>query len=330
MVYLKISPGLVSKTNRRTLIMVMSIVLALELVCVKTARAQVTTGTILGTVTDSSGAVVPSASVTVLNTDTSLVREGTTDNAGNYQVPNLLPGNYRITVEHKGFQKAVINGITLEVNQTAKYDVNLNVGQVNQQVSVSASGLAKLDTTESAIGQVIGQRYVEDLPLNGRNYLQLLTVGAGAAAITTDAGTPVLGDTGRTGLSYTVSGQETTSGSYLIDGVESKMNFDMVAAFLPSLDFVQEFKVQGNNFSAEFGGGPVVINVATRSGTNHLHGTAFEYIRNAALDATQIQDPIVNGKTIIAPYRQNQFGGSLGGPVVLPHVYNGKDRTFWL
>lgn len=331
MTYLKSSLRLTAKADSRTLIVTLSVMLALQLMCVKLTRAQVTAGTILGAVTDPSGAAIPAASVTVLNTATGTIRKVETDSAGNYEVPNLLPGNYSITIEHNGFQTGVVNGILLQVNQTARYNVTLKLGQITQQVQVSASGMAKIQTTNGALGQVIGQQYVADLPLNGRNYMQLLTIGTGAVTLTpqSNASAPQYGDTGRTGLSYSVSGQESTSGSYLVDGIESKMNFDMVPAWLVSLDFVQEFKVQSNNMSAEFGGGPVVINVATKSGTNQIHGSAFEYVRNDAFDSAQIQDPVVNGVLQKARYEQNQFGASIGGPVILPHIYNGKDHTFW-
>jgi hypothetical protein len=308
----------------------MGVMLALGLLCIKPAGAQTTVGTILGTITDSSGAVVPSTTVTVTSTDTGISRRVETDTAGNYQVPNLLPGNYTITAEQKGFQRAVVNGIVLRVNQAARYDLRLEVGRVAQQVVVSAQGLAQLQTDDAALGQVVAQRQVEDLPLNGRNFMQLVTLGAGAAPVVNqDRGSAVEGDTGRTGLSYTISGESTTSMSYLVDGVEDRFNFDMVAAWLPSLDSIQEFKLQRNAFSAEFGGAPAIVNVATKSGTNRLHGSLFEYVRNNIFDASQIQDPIVNGKRQISPYRQNQFGVSLGGPLVLPKIYNGKNRTFW-
>lgn len=323
--------GLARRANWWTVIMGVSGLLALQLICIRTAKAQATAGTVLGTVTDTSGAVIPNASVVVSNTDTGIARKVETDPSGNYEVPNLLPGRYSIRVEKQGFQTAVVSDLTLQVNQSARYNIQMKVGQVTQQVNVTATGLTKLETTGGSLGQVVDQQYVDNLPLNGRNYTQLLTIGAGTIPVTNNnpAASPVAGDTGRTGLSYSVSGQQITEISYLIDGVESKFNFDMVAAFQPSIDFIQEFKVQSNSSSAQFGGAPAIINVATKSGTNQLHGSAFEFIRNSALDATQIQDPIVDGKRKIAPFRQNQFGASIGGPVWLPHIYNGKNRTFW-
>jgi hypothetical protein len=329
MAYRKTGSSFRSGASSRKLITVLSVILALGAVSIRPMRAQVTVGAIVGTITDATGAAVPSAAVTISNTDTAISRRAESDAAGNFEILNLLPGNYTVTAEHAGFQRAVVNGVLLRVNQTARYDLQLKVGEVAQQIVVSASGIAKLQTDDANLGQVLEHREIMDLPLNGRNFLQLLTVGAGAVPVSNDMGTPIIGDTGRTGLSYSVSGQQVTSISYLVDGVEDKTNFDQMAASLPSLDAIEEFKIQRSAFSAEFGGAPVVINIATKSGTNRLHGTAFEYVRNNIFDASQIQDPVVNGQRQIAPFRQNQFGGSMGGPVVLPRIYNGKNRTFW-
>ncbi len=291
--------------------------------------AQSTVGTILGAVTDASGAAVPGASITVTNTDTGATRTVATEASGSYQMPRLLPGNYSISVERPGFRKAVVTGVVLQVNQEARYDVRLEVGELAQQVEVSALGVAQVQTDDATLGQVVDQKKIEELPLNGRNFLQLITIGAGAAPILQGQGGAITGETKREGLSYTVSGQREVSMSYLIDGVEAKSNFEMMSAIQPSLDAIQEFKLQRNAFSAEFGGAPVLINIAIKSGSNRLHGSAFEFLRNEKLDSSQIQDPLIGSSRRRAPFRMNQFGASIGGPVYLPKIYDGRNRTFF-
>src|SRR5437867_1963765 len=211
------------------IVMVMLCLLGPEPAC-----AQSTVGTILGTVTDASGAAVPSATITVTNTDTGTSRTVATDDAGTYQVPRLLPGNYRINAERAGFRKAVVTGIALQVNQEARYDLRLEVGDLAQQVEVSAQGVVQVQTDDATLGQVVDQKKIEELPLNGRNFLQLITIGAGAAPILQGQGGAITGETKREGLSYTVSGQREVSMSYLIDGVEAKSNFEMMSAIQPS------------------------------------------------------------------------------------------------
>ena len=215
------------------------------------------------------------------------------------------------------------------MNQEARFDIRLELGEITQAVTVNAEGVVLVQSDDATLGQVVEQKKIEELPLNGRNYMQLLTIGAGAAPIQSGQGGAITGETKREGLSYTVSGQREVSIGYLIDGVESKSNFEMMAAMQVSLDAIQEFKLQRNAFSAEFGGAPALINLAIKSGTNELHGSLFEFVRNDKFDASQMQDPIVNGEKKVAPFRLNQFGGSLGGPVVLPKIYNGVNRSFW-
>jgi hypothetical protein len=307
----------------------LAVIVAPCLLWLEPLGAQSTVGTIVGTVTDASGTAVPAATMTVTNVDTGVARTVVTDASGSYQIPRLLPGNYSISAERAGFRKALVTGIVLQVNQEARYDLRLEVGELAQQIEVSAQGVVQVQADDVTLGQVVDQKKIEELPLNGRNFLQLITIGAGAAPILQGQGGAITGETKREGLSYTVSGQREVSMSYLIDGVEAKSNFEMMSAIQPSLDAIQEFKLQRNAFSAEFGGAPVLINIAVKSGTNRLHGSAFEFLRNDKLDASQIQDPVVNGSRQRAPFRLNQFGASIGGPVFLPKLYNGKNRTFF-
>src|SRR6266404_3328603 len=319
----------VSGLIRNFCALIIAVIAAVCLLWPEPADAQSTVGTIVGTVTDASGTAVPAATMTVTNIDTGVVRTVATDASGSYQMPRLLPGHYSISVEHAGFRKAVVTGIVLQVNQEARYDLRLEVGELAQQVEVSAQGVVQVQADDATLGQVVDQKKIEELPLNGRNFLQLITIGAGAAPILQGQGGAITGETKREGLSYTVSGQREVSMSYLIDGVEAKSNFEMMSAIPPSLDAIQEFKLQRNAFSAEFGGAPVLINIAIKSGTNRLHGSAFEFLRNDKLDASQIQDSVINGSRNRAPFRMNQFGASIGGPVFLPKLYDGRNHTFF-
>ena len=292
------------------------------LVPVKSSVAQSTVGTILGTVTDPSGAVIAGANVTVVNTATGISRSVTSDQAGNYKVLRLLPSTYTITAELAGFKKVTLSGITLQVNQDARYDIRMEVGELTQEVSVNAEGVV-VQTDDATLGQVVDQQKVVELPLNGRNFMQLVAIGTGAVPIQTSQGGSITGETKREGLSYSISGQREVSMSYLVDGIETRSEMFQMAGMQTSLDAVQEFKLQRNAFSAEFGGASAVVNLAIKSGSNNFHGTLFEFLRNDALQSTQFQDPVVNGKRENPPFRMNQFGGSIGGPVF-------KNKTFFV
>lgn len=304
-------------------------VLCLQAVWAFIAWGQGTSGVFVGTVTDSSGAAVSGVRVSVVNTATGIEHEAVTDTNGNYQIPNVAPGPYRITAAPDGFKKAAIEGITLQVNQESRYDLRLEVGSLSDSVTVSASGTAQVQTEEASLGQVVNQKQVADLPLNGRNFMELITLGAGAAPIRSSGGSAINGETRRAGLSFSVSGQREVSTSYLIDGIESRSMFQQMIALQPSVDAIQEFKLQRNTFPAEFGGGPAVVNVAIKSGTNALHGSLYEFLRNDKLDSGQFQDPVVNGEKQKPPFRMNQFGFSVGGPVLVPKLYDGRNHTFF-
>ncbi len=168
---------------------------------VGSAGAQSTVGTIVGTVTDQSGAVLVGVKVTVTNTDTGITRTVNTDDTGNYKVLRLLPGSYSVAAETAGFKKAAVTGIVLQVNQEARYDIRMEVGEVTQEVSVSAEGAVQVQTEDATLGQVVDEKKVVELPLNGRNFMQLVTIGSGAAPITNSQGGAIEGETQRQGLS---------------------------------------------------------------------------------------------------------------------------------
>ena len=291
--------------------------------------AQQQTAQLTGTVTDSSGAVVPGAKVTVADPAKGFTTTVVTNTQGEYVVPLLQPADdYQIQVEMAGFKSTVRTNVILQVAQAAKIDLTLQVGEAAQSITVTGAE-PLLDTQTSSIGQVITGQTVEALPLNGRSSFRLIALTPGVifnqSAYGNFGDVPVntTFDT-----NFAINGGRAQSNEILIDGVPSSTGFFDQITTLPSVDGTQEFKVEANNLSAQYGrysGG--AINVSTKSGTNQLHGTAFEFIRNSALDAN---DWFLKraGKPNPA-FKMNQYGGVLGGPVVIPHLYSGHDRTFF-
>ena len=276
-------------------------------------------GTILGTVTDSSGAVVAKAQVQVTNVSTNVTQKTETTDAGTFSVPYLKPSLYRVTVEQPGFQKAVVNDITLAVDQEYRVDVTLKPGAINLSIEVQANAVA-LDTETSSVSQLVSQQQVEQLPLNGRNFLSLLFIGAGAVQTTGEQGQMRQGE----GNAISINGGRPTSNNYTLDGLVNTDTSLNTPAVILSQDAIQEFKVQSETYSAEYGFSANQINIVSKSGTNQLHGTAFEFLRNDAFDARS------TFQTTIPELRQNQFGFVLGGPIYVPKVYDGRNKTFFL
>jgi hypothetical protein len=282
--------------------------------------AQMNTGTILGVISDPTGAAIPGASVTITNEGTQIAQKTVTDTSGNYTVPDLIPGVYSVTAEKEGFNRLTRSGITLEVDQKARVDVALQIGSVTQSVEVT--GEAPLVQTESATqGQVVNSNQIVGLPLNVRNFAQLVAINVGSVPCPSCLGGYVSGDNPQ-GISDTnINGIEADGNNWQIDGITDNEAFFSILSVNPSVDAIQEFKVSTNNYSAEFGragGGNVQIQI--KSGTNQFHGVAFEFLRNSALDASDFFTNLSGGK--IPPFRQNQFGANLGGPII-------KDRTFF-
>ena len=245
------------------------------------AQAQTTTGEINGTVSDSAGARVAGAMVTVTNTGTGVARTTTSNDTGAYLVNSLLPGNYQLAVTKEGFDKSVSQPIRLNVNQAVSLDVSLNVGQVSQSVVVSASG-ELLNTTDAQLGTVVTQEKISDLPLNGRNFTQLLTLTPGATPVSV-AQNSNGGNVQKIGsfVFPSVGGQSNRSNTFTLDGVFNDSNWQGTYAIAPSVDAIAEFKVQSHSDQAEFGGASGgVVNIASKSGTNTFHGTGYEFLRN--------------------------------------------------
>ena len=281
--------------------------------------SQVESGRIVGTVHDTSGAAVPGARVTVENTGTNIRHAVTTDATGQFVVTQLQPGTYTASVEHEGFQKVVEAPFQLTVTQVVTLDVGLTVGEVNQVITVTASE-PLLESGTSSLGQVITAEPITSLPLNGRDFIQLayLTPGVnqGPSGIVQQGSIP---ENERANGAIQANGLSATNNNFLLDGFdnnEQQIGFEVIQ---PSVDAIAEFKMQTNNFAADIGKGGAVINVALKSGTNQFHGDAFEFIRNSAFDARNYFD---SGSAPIPPFKQNQFGGTLGGPIL-------RNRTFF-
>jgi hypothetical protein len=279
------------------------------------ARAQTATGQILGTVKDASGGVMPNVKVTVTNQQTGLTRETTTNADGTYVVPLLPVGVYLVTAEQTGFKLAVLSDIQLNVDQVQRIDLELAAGNLSERVEVRANAAA-IDTETSTVGQVISEKQVTDLPLNGRNFIQLLFLGAGAVMTNGEQGDMRQG----VGSAISIMGARPTSNNFMLDGTANvDTSLGTVAAVL-SVDAIQEFKEQTSTYSAEYGFSSNQINIVSKSGTNQFHGTVFDFIRNEKLDARNFFDPHDAEKPKLD---QKQPGFVVGGPVF-------KNKTFFL
>jgi hypothetical protein len=296
--------------------------------------AQTANGEFSGSVTDSSGAVIAQATVTLTNNDTNVNRVTRANQDGRFIFTNVLPGIYSIQVEAPGFKKADQKDITVEVNQNVALSYKLSVGNVQENVEVTASA-ENLQTASSSLGTVIDSSAVNDLPLNGHNFTQLLTLTPGVTPVQNEQGA-------QSGTSYqqdvsipgtptfrpNVNGQWNRSNLYYLDGIWNTTNVASGYAITPIVEAVQEFKVQSHTDDAQYGGSMGgTINLVSSSGTANLHGSAWEDVRNNFFDA---RDPFADALTTgPAPYHQNEFGATVGGPVFVPKVYDGRKKTFF-
>jgi Carboxypeptidase regulatory-like domain len=288
--------------------------------------AQVERGTISGIVRDASGAVVPSAAVTVKNVNTGIVVSVSSNQAGEYVAPNLIPGEYTVTVTQAGFNTTNVTGIVLQVDERLVADVTLTVGTVNQSVEVGAT--APLLQSESAsVGNVITRREVSQLPLNGRSVYQLayLNPGVTAAIPTQNANNTSIPDNGRAAQGLSVNGQRQSNNTFILDGVYNNQINQGLIAILPPLEAVQEFVVETSNFMPEIGRGGGVVNVTLKSGTNDFHGQVFEFLRNSALDARNFFDYTAPRR--LPNFVQNQFRTTHSSSWIIKAFVNGKARA---
>ncbi len=272
-------------------------------------HAQSTTSAVNGTVTDTTGAIVIGASVAVTNSATGVAYSATTDNLGAYHITQLPPGRYTLTASKTGFETQNTQPFTLFVDQQFQQNITLAVGQTTQSVSVSAQALL-LDTQTSNQGQVIENQQIGNMPLNGRDVLQLAQLSAGVTPVVSGMSSPASQWTGTQTVALVIGGLREDDVSYLYDGIETRNAWYGAAGLLPSPDFTQEFKVEQSGASAAYGDGGAFVSVVTRSGTNQFHGALYEYLRNNDFDARNYFD-----QGAPPPFHQNQFGASLGGPI---------------
>ena len=285
------------------------------------ASAQQTTGKIVGTVTDAQGGVMPGVKVTATNTATQISTTSVTDKEGSYQVLNLPIGDYRITAERDGFRTLVTDAPPLRINEVLRVDLRMEVGARNESVTVEGLAAA-VETVNPTLGQSVTSRPAVDLPLNGRNVLNLALLQPGVTEVNPYA------NTNDQAGSFGIAGGKSDSVTFLLDGGINNSLLDNGVVYNPNPDAIAEFRILTSNYSAEYGrnaGG--VVSVVTRSGTNTLHGSAFDYVRNDLFDANLF----FNNREGLPKQvlKRNQYGFTLGGPVAIPHVLNGKDKFFW-
>ncbi len=296
---------------------------------------------VTGLVTDPNGRSVPGVNILITNLATNVTSRTATNDQGIYRVPSLQPGIYRMTIDKDGFKSIVKSGVELHVQDVASINFELQIGSVNETVTVESGGLV-INTSDASVSTVVDQTYIKNMPLNGRSFQDLILLSPGVVTNNpqTLAGTSGKGE-------FSVSGQRTESNYYTVDGVSANVGIvpgsattAATSGSLPaatalgttqnllSVDALQEFRVQTSTYSAEYGRNPGgQFSFVTRSGTNQWHGTAFDYLRNDAFDANDWFNDYFGRPS--APLRQNDFGGTLGGPIRIPHLYNGKDKTFF-
>lgn len=310
--------------RRLPLASIITAVLLCVAICSHVAVAQTISGTIFGIVTDPSGAVVPAVTITIKNLETGVTRTILTDGEGRYRVTALAVGSYEVKAERQGFGEALHTGIELTVGREASVDFQLQVGQLNEQIRVSSEA-PLIDQTRPAITALINERTILEYPLNGRDLFQLTTLQTGVtntAGITASSIGSSAIDTGPGTTKIAVNGARITANNFLLDGTIVNDAFNNtpggVTGNFTGVDTLREFEILTNTYSAEYAvGGGAIVNAVTKSGTNQFHGTAFEFLRNSALDARNFFD---TGD--VPPFKRNQFGGSIGGPIK-------KNKTFF-
>ncbi|HYL12576.1 MAG TPA: carboxypeptidase-like regulatory domain-containing protein, partial [Terriglobales bacterium] len=288
-------------------------IILLFLSCAASAQ---TTGSIVGKVTDPSGAVVPGGIVKATNQATSFSREAITSVSGEYVISLLPVGRYTITAQKQGFEPYRFSDVVVNVNENIRVDVPLSLGKVAESVSVTV-GVAEVETRSATLGKVIDETKIEDLPLNGRNFLNLAVLQPGVVPAMSLGSNNTPEFPGGEKSDFQVNGLRLQSNNFLLDGADNNEPFLGTAMATPSPDALEEFKILTNNYGAEFGGGGgSIVNIITKGGTNQFHGSLYEFFRNDVLDAENFF-AIKKDKL-----RRNQFGGTFGGPVI-------RDRTFF-
>ena len=301
-------------------------ILAAALLLAPLGMAQSISGDLVVKVADPSSSAVAGAKLILIEVATNVRFESVTDTTGTSLFPQLKPGLYRLEATHAGFQPAIVQDIRIQVGQRARVDIEMKVGQLTESVTISAAAETLLNRESAAIGQVLDQQAIVNLPLSGRNFIQLATITAGAIPI--GIGTsPATSWTGRSDMTLSIAGGRESNNSFLLNGIETRNARFGSVGIRPSIEAIQEFKIQRSTFGAEFGRSSAVVNTTLRNGTNELHGSVFDFWQNRELNAT---DFFLNRTgRVKPPLNLHNFGTAVGGPVWIPKLYNGRNRTFW-
>jgi hypothetical protein len=305
---------------------VSAFLVALMVAVVPQAWAQSISGDLVVKVMDPSGSNVSGAKVALIEVATNIRQELKTDNQGLVLFLNLKPGEYQAEIAQQGFQKQTVKDMRIQVGQRARVDVELKLGQLTESVTVSAASETLLNRESAAIGQVLDRTAITNLPLSGRNFLQLAAITAGAIPIGTGT-SPATTWTGRSDMSLSIAGGRESNNSFLLNGIQTRNARFGSVGIRPSIEAIQEFKIQRSTFGAEFGRSASIINTTLRGGTNELHGSEFDFWQNRVMNAT---DFFLNRTgRVKPPLNLHNFGTAVGGPVLIPGLYNGRNRTFW-
>ena len=286
-------------------------------------RAQIANNTsLVGTVLDSSGSVISGAKVTAVEESTKVQYTGTTNDAGYYAITFIQSGTYDITVEQTGFSKVTTVGVPVTVDMAVRTDFNLKVGALTDSVMVLSASTPPLSTDDASLGETFGTKHVEDLPVQGHNALEIAALASNViiGSKTNYSGNPP-------GVDFIGAGQRETQNELTLDGVSIMNNLGNVTPARPSTDMISEVQMQSGNYTAQYGSYlGVHVNMVSKGGTNNYHGVLYDYIKNTALNAHNFFDTATTKK---APLNYNQWGFTLGGPVIIPKLYNGRNRTFF-
>ncbi|HEY8549884.1 MAG TPA: carboxypeptidase-like regulatory domain-containing protein, partial [Vicinamibacterales bacterium] len=313
--------GVSGQLPRTRLILSGWLLLALVLMGARPAAAQAVTGTLTGMVTDSTGAVLPGVTVTIVNAGTGFTRTMVTNAGGEYTAPSIPTGTYNITAELSGFKSVTLSNVTVGVDQRVRMDISLEVGQMTESVEIAAS-TPLVQTSSSDLSTTVESEQIEALPLNGRNFVSLTRTVPGVLRGNPGSNIDGAGSLAwRASASFSANGQRARDNNYLLDGVDNNETWLQTVVIFPSVDSLEEVKLQTSTYSAEFGrslGG--VVNLQIKSGTNAYRGSFFEFHRNDAFDANNFFNNRAGREK--PDFKQNQFGGTLGGPIL-------RDRTFF-
>ena len=318
------SSGIGVATDRRAVLFLLFLLMSLGL----PLRAQTSAGRIIGTVTDTQGAVIAGAEITVVNTGTGVAQKATSNGQGFYQVLELPVGAYTVAAEHSGFAREVTPAQSLDINQSLRVDLHMRVGSVSETVVTDATA-TQVETVNPTIGGTVTGAPIQNLPLNGRNTLDLALTLPGVVPIADDIGTYGTSNGGSNGFGgISIAGGRGDAVTYLLDGGLNNRVTSNQVVFNPNPEAVEEFRLLENNYTVEYGrNGGGTISEVIKSGTNSLHGSVYDYFRNDALNANDYFDKQEGNPRPVL--KRNQFGGVIGGPIIIPGLVHGKDRFFF-